>query len=84
MPCAKVLEYVGVSRSDRKSSWRICFQIDDGYCLSCPGYRNILAGDYIACSASTDHVTYSTQDGAFAFSGAARSWRVGEDSVAHP
>jgi 7-cyano-7-deazaguanine synthase in queuosine biosynthesis len=29
MPCAKVLEYVGVSRSDRGSSWRISFQVDD-------------------------------------------------------
>ncbi len=29
MACAKVLQYVGVSRSDRKSSWRICFKIDD-------------------------------------------------------
>ena len=29
MPCAKVLEYVGVTRSDRNSSWKICFQIDD-------------------------------------------------------
>ncbi|KPK41636.1 MAG: hypothetical protein AMJ65_09045 [Phycisphaerae bacterium SG8_4] len=29
MPRAKVLEYVGVSRGDRRSSWRICFQVDD-------------------------------------------------------
>ena len=34
--------------------------------------------------ATADYVAYSAEDGAFAFSGAAGSWSVGKDSVAHP
>ena len=76
------LRWVAASSLNHRTAW---FKLGDGRDCHKP-VKHLLSIRWICAiySTSADYVTYSAEDGAFAFSGAAGSWCVSEDSVAHP